>query len=83
MNMSRTFKDQIQQSCARHQDAPYWKYQWWSAHTAGRRGKRKLRPLQNRIQRAREKAALQRGLCEDDLVQDPPPPRRNIAWIYW
>lgn len=82
--MSRTYKDEIQQSYSRHPYAPYWKYSRWAWHTAGRKSKMGLRSIHNRIRRARVKAALQCGLDDEgELVREPPRFRKNIAWVYW
>ena len=73
--MSRTHKDQIQQSQPRHPNAPFWKYWWWLNH-GRKRSSAKYRRLDNRRTRAR---------ARDLLVneQEPFPRFRDIKYLYW
>lgn len=69
--MSRTYKDEIQQSWQHHPDAPYWKYQWWLKH-----GNSATRRDYNRRDRRRNKLRVRAG-------KDPIPWRRYLPWIWW
>ncbi len=69
--MSRTWKDQIQQSFKRHPDAPYWKYNWWLYH-----GDSHTRRRYNRIRRRRAKHALHEG-------RDPVKEVKYMPCVWW
>lgn len=69
--MSRTYKDEIQNSHDRHPDAPYWKYRWWLKH-----GDSDTRRRHNRRRRAQAKNALHHG-------KEMPKEVRDLPWIWW
>ena len=69
--MSRTYKDEIQQCYSRHEDAPYWKYSWWSLH-----GDSHTRRIHNRMRRAKATQALREG-------KDPPKEYRYMPYVWW
>lgn len=69
--MSRTHKDQIQQSHERHPDAPWWRYRLWLKH-----GPKSIRRMHNKLRRLKAKEALRDG-------HEPPRERRYLSWIWW